>query len=46
MVDKTLELVQAVSSKGCDPRNAFVIVVCFTAAGLLAGFFIGSYLTP
>lgn len=46
MVDKAIELAQAVSRRGCDPYNAFVILICFTALGLLAGFFIGSYLTP
>lgn len=46
MVDKAIELVREVSQKGCKPANAFVIVVCFTALGLLAGFFIGTYLTP
>lgn len=46
MVDKAIELMQAVSSRGCEPANAFVIVICFSALGLLAGFFIGTSLTP
>lgn len=46
MVDKAIELARAVSDRGCEPANAFVIVICFTALGLLAGFFIGTYLTP
>ncbi len=46
MVDKAIELVRAVSDRGCKPSDAFVIVICFTALGLLAGFFIGTYLTP
>jgi hypothetical protein len=46
MVDKAIELVQAVSRDGCKPGDAVVIVICFTALGLLAGFFIGSYFTP
>ncbi len=46
MVDKAIELVRAVSHRGCKPADAFVIIICFAALGLLAGFFIGSYLTP
>lgn len=49
MVDKALELAENVmkfAPKSCSAANAFVIIVCFTALGLLAGFFIGSYLTP
>ena len=46
MVDKAIELARAVSNKGCKLSDAFVIVICFMAAGLLAGFFIGVYITP
>jgi hypothetical protein len=49
MVEKALDIAANVAKfapKGCKASNAFVIVICFTALGLLAGFFIGSYLTP
>jgi hypothetical protein len=46
MVKQAMEFAQAVSEKGCKPSDALVIIICFTALGLLAGFFIGTYLTP
>ena len=49
MVDKAIELAHTMARfapKGCKASDAFVIIVCFTALGLLSGFFIGVYLTP
>lgn len=49
MVDKAIELAHTVAKFGpnvCTPANAFVIIICFSALGLLAGFFIGTSLTP
>lgn len=49
MVRIAVELTETVAKfapKGCRASDAFVIVICFTAIGLLAGFFIGSSLTP
>ncbi len=49
MVNKAIELAHTVAKfapSGCTPANAFVIMICFTALGLLAGFFIGTSLTP
>ena len=47
MVDKAIEIAHAVvkyAPQTCKPANAFVIVICFTALGLLSGFFIGTSL--
>lgn len=49
MVNKAIELAHTVAKFApatCTPANAFVIIICFSALGLLAGFFIGTSLTP
>lgn len=49
MVDKAIELAETVAKfgpKGCSPANAFVIIICFTALGLITGFLLGTSLTP
>ena len=34
------------AAKSCKASDAVVVIICFTALGLLAGFFIGFYVTP
>jgi hypothetical protein len=47
MVNKAVEMAHTIikyAPKGCKASDAFVIVICFSALGLLAGFFIGTNL--
>jgi len=49
MVDKALDLAETMAKftpKVCKISDALVIIICFTAFGLLAGFFIGMNLSP